>query len=59
MQEAATARFAATGYVGGATRTGPGWIVVEAAYLHATLADGPIAGRIGGLIATAGFALEL
>jgi len=50
--------LALTGFVGGATRVGPGSIVAEAAYLHATIADGPIAGRIGGVIGSAGFSLE-
>ncbi len=53
------ARFAATGFVGGATRIGPCSIVVEGAYLQATLPDGPVAGRIGGIVATVGVALEL
>ena len=60
MEAQSATRFAATGFAGGALRAGPGWIVVEGAYLHATLPDnGPIAGRLGGVIATAGFALEI
>jgi hypothetical protein len=58
-QTSSATRFAATGFAGAALRTGPGWIVVEGAYLHATLPDAPIAGRIGGIVATAGFAVDL
>jgi len=34
------------------------WSLVEAACLHATI-DGSVAGRIGGVLATAGYAFEL
>ena len=49
---------AAIVFVGGSRRLGAGAILVEAAYLHATL-DGSVAGRIGGVLATAGYAFEL
>jgi hypothetical protein len=59
-QRESASRFAALGFAGGARRVGPGWIVFEASYLHATLpADGPLTGRAGGVLATAGFAYEL
>lgn len=36
-----------------------GQVVVEAAYIHARLADGPLAGQIGGLQVTAGYSVGL
>jgi len=60
MLETSATRVAATGFAGAARRVGPGWIVAEVGYLHATLpADAPIVGRAGGVLATAGFAFEL
>lgn len=49
--------LAASGFVGGATRAGPGWFTVEAAYLRGALRSGPVQGSIGGLAMTAGYAL--
>lgn len=49
---------AAMGFAGIAHQVGPGWLVLEGAYLHARI-DGVLAGRIGGVVATAGFALDL
>lgn len=36
-----------------------GQVVVEAAYIHSRLAEGPLAGQIGGLQVTAGYSLGL
>jgi hypothetical protein len=36
-----------------------GQVVVEAAYIHAQLAEGPLAGQIGGLQVTAGYSVGL
>ncbi len=58
ISNATTTAPAATVFAGAARRTGPGWILIEGAYLHATI-DGAIAGRVGGVVATAGFALDL
>jgi len=49
---------AAIVYLGASRRLGPGAILIEGAYLHATI-SGPVDGRIGGVVATAGYAFEL
>ncbi len=50
----------AGGIFGGVGRdVSVGQVVVEAAYIHARLADGPLAGQIGGLQVTAGYSVGL
>ncbi|HTL35227.1 MAG TPA: hypothetical protein VL326_18995 [Kofleriaceae bacterium] len=59
-QHEAANLVAATGFTGAAKRVGPGWIVVEAGYLHATMpADALLTGRTGGVLVTGGFTYEL
>ena len=52
LQPAAAIHASAT------THTGPGWVTLEIEYLHATI-DGDVQGRIGGIIVTAGYGIEL
>jgi hypothetical protein len=56
MLETTDVHFAASGFIGAATRVGPGAIVVEAGYLQLELHDHDVYGRAGGLVATAGYA---
>jgi len=56
VTSATTMAPAATMFAGVSRRTGPGSILVEAGYLHATI-DRAVAGRIGGITASAGYTL--
>jgi hypothetical protein len=58
MQREHAVPFAATAFLGAARALGPGRIVGDVAYLHASL-DGMLAGRAGGLATTVGYALDL
>ncbi|MDB4964029.1 MAG: hypothetical protein JWP01_4028 [Myxococcales bacterium] len=52
------ASLAVSGFAGGGRTLGPGRVVLDIGYLHATK-DGPVSGRIGGLLVTLGYSLAI